>query len=278
MEQTSMQALLQADEERLRHTLRANDSIEKSREHSVDTLSEEFGNLLLRYNAACGSDRMRQALADCVTAAARDSLGLLKAAGAEKETARRESSGWAMLLLLIAVIAAAAAVLLLETMRLVGIGCAALAVIAAFAAGRLWFHKQAVTVRPTLDPEALWLGMKRTSETMDQKIDAFCERASEWAQEREKTNGGDALDEETLRLFGDLLEALYAENGDFALRQMKKIRPCLHALGIETVDYSGENADLFELFPSKRPGVTLRPALRAGDRLLLAGRATEQAD
>ena len=278
MEQASMQALLQADEERLRHTLRANDSIEKSREHSLDTLSEELGNLLLRYNAACGADRMRQALADCVTATARDSLALLKAAGAEKETARRESSGWAMLLLLVAVIAAAASVLLGETMRLISIGCAAAAVIAAFAAGRLWFHRQAVTVRPTLDPETLWLGMKRTSETMDRKIDAFCERASEWAQEREASNGGDALDEETLRLFGDLLEALYADNGDFALRQLKKIRPCLRALGIETVDYAGENADLFELFPSKRPGVTLRPALRAGDRLLLAGRATEQAE
>lgn len=278
MEQTSMQALLQADEERLRHTLRANDSIEKSREHSLDTLSGELGDLLLRYNAACGSDRMRQALADCVTATARDSLALLKAAGAEKETARRESSGWAMLLLLIAVIAAAASVLLLETIRLAGIGCAAAAVIAAFAAGRLWFHKQTVTVRPTLDPEALWLGLKRTSETMDRKINAFCERASEWAQEQEKANGGDALDEETLRLFGDLLEALYAENGDFALRQLKKIKPCLRALGIETVDYGGDNADLFELFPSKRPGVTLRPALKAGDRLLLNGRATEQAE
>ena len=278
MEKTSMQALLQADEERLRNTLRANDSIEKSREHSLDTLNEEFGNLLLRYNAACGSDRMRQALADCVTATARDSLALLKAAGAEKETPRRESSGWAMLLLLVAVIAAAAGVLLLESIRLAGILCAAAAVIAAFAAGRLWFRRQEVTVRPTLDPDALWLGVKRTGETMDLKIDAFCERAAEWAQEREKADAGEALDEDTLRLFGDLLEALYAENGDFALRQLKKIRPCLRALGIEPVDFDGDNADLFELFPSKKPGVTLRPALQAGDRLLLAGRATEQAD
>lgn len=278
MEQTSMQALLLADEERLRHTLRANDSIEKSREHSVATLSEELGNLLLRYNAACGSDRMRQALADCVTATARDSLSLLKAAGAEKETPRRESSGWAMLLLLIAVIAAAASVLLLESMRLVGIACAAAAVIAAFTAGRLWFRRQEVTVRPTLDADALWLGVRRTSETMDLKIDAFCERAAEWAQEQQRTKTDEGLDEDTLRLFGDLLEALYADNGDFALRQLKKIRPCLHALGVEAVDFNGENADLFELFPSKKPGLTLRPALQAGDRLLLAGRATEQAD
>jgi hypothetical protein len=183
-----------------------------------------------------------------------------------------------MLLLLIAVIAAAAGVLLLESIRLAGILCAAAAVIAAFAAGRLWFRRQEVTVRPTLDPDALWAGVRRTSETMDLKIDAFCERAAEWAQERDKAGDEDALDEDTLRVFGDLLEALYAENGDFALRQLKKIRPCLHALGIETVDFAGDNADLFELFPSKKPGLTLRPALQAGDRLLLAGRATEQAD
>lgn len=278
MEQASMQALLQADEERLRHTLRADDSIEKSREQSLETLSEELGSLLLRYNAACAPDRMRQALADCVTAAVRDSLSLLKAAGAEKETARRESSGWAMLLLLIAAVAAAASVLLFGRARLVGAVCAGAAVIAAFAAGRLWFRKQAVTVRPTLDPEALWHGLRRTSETMDQKIDAFCERAPEWAAAQEPAGGADALGEEELRLFGDLLEALYAENGDFALRQLAKIKPCLRALGIETEDFSGENAELFELFPSRHPGLTLRPALKAGDRLLLAGRATEQAE
>lgn len=274
MEGTSMQSLLEADEERLRHTLRASDSIEKSRDRSIDTLSEELGSLLLRYNAACAPDRMRQALADCLTATARDSLALLKAAGAEKETARRESSGWGLVLLLVAVIGAAAAVLLVERLRLVGTLCAAAAVIAAFLAGRLWFKERSVTARPTLDPEALWLGLRRSSETMDQKIEDFCARAGEWTVRPE--SGSAALSEEELRLFGDLLEALYADNGDFALRKLQQLRPCLRALGVETEDYSADHAEDFELFPSKRPGLTLRPALKTGDRLLLEGRATEK--
>ena len=108
MENTSLQALLREDEDRLLHTLRANESIEKSRDKSVETLSEELSSLLLRYNAACAPDRMRQALADCLAATARDTLGLLKAGGADKEVSRRESSGWAALLLMFAVAAAAA--------------------------------------------------------------------------------------------------------------------------------------------------------------------------
>lgn len=271
-----MQALLEADGDRLIHTLRAGESVEKDRERSLESLNEELGSLLLRYNAACAPDRMRQALADCATACARDGMGLLRAAGAEKESGRRESSGWAALLLLIAVVCAAAAVLLLTHTQLIAAACAAAAVITAFAAGRLWFKERSVTARATLDPDALMLGMKRLTETMDQKIDAFCERAGEWTA-RPETDGG-KLSEEELRLFGDLLEALYADNGDFALRQLKKLRPCLRSLGVETEDYNGQNEDVFELFPSRRPGLTLRPALKSGERLLLAGRATEAAE
>lgn len=277
MEKTDLNALLQADEERLRNTLRANETVEKERDKSVELLEEELGSLLLRYNAACAPDRMRQALADCLAATARDCLHLLKAGGAEKEESRRESSGWATLLLLFAVVAGAAGVLLLESMRLVGILCAAAAVILAFLSGRLWFKERSVSVRPTLDPEALWLGLKRCCETMDRKIEDFCTRSGDWT-ETEKGGGENALSEDEIRLFGDLLEALYAENGDFALRQLSKLRPCLRALGVETEDYCADNAEDFELFPSKRAGATLRPALKAGGRLLLAGRATEQTD
>lgn len=277
MENTSLQALLQEDEDRLLHTLRANESIEKSRDKSVETLSEELSSLLLRYNAACAPDRMRQALADCLAATARDTLGLLKAGGADKEVSRRESSGWAALLLMFAVAAAAACVLLIESNRLIGIACAAAALILAFLAGRLWFRERSVSVRPTLDPDALLLGFRRAGETMDRKIDSFCERAAEWAPET-KAGGEAALGEEELRLFGDLLEALYADNGEFALRQLKKTVPCLRALGLELADYNGDNIELFEVLPSRGAGATLRPAILSGDRLLLAGRATEQSD
>ena len=131
MEQTSMAALLQADEERLRHTLRANDSMDKNREVFLETLREELGGMLLRYNAACAPDRMRQALAESLTATALDSLDLLRAGGAEKEVPRREISAWASLLLLIAVGAAAAGLLLIGKLQTVGMICLGAAVLIA---------------------------------------------------------------------------------------------------------------------------------------------------
>lgn len=276
MENTSIQALLQSDGERVQYALKAGDSVERDREQSLKLLDEELSSLLLRYNAACAPDRMRQALADCLAATARETLALLRAAGAETVQGRRESSGWAVLLLLLAVAAGAAGGLLAGSARLAGVLCAAGAVILAFLAGRLWFRPRSVTARPTLDPEALWRGLQRTGETMDRKIEAFCQRAADWAPL--PAHSAEGPGEEELRLYGELLEALYAQNGDYALRQLEKLRPCLRAMGLETADYTGDNAALFELLPSKRPGQTLRPALLMGERLLLPGRATEQTD
>ncbi|MBR0355662.1 MAG: hypothetical protein IJK35_09845 [Oscillospiraceae bacterium] len=276
-EGTTMQSLLRDDEERLRNTLRANESVDKSRELLTDTLDEELGSLLLRYNAACAPDRMRQALAESMTAVLRDCLELLKAGGAEKDVPRRELSGWAVLLLLLSAAAAAAGLLLVGRLPVVGICCAAAAVIAAFAAGLGWFRKREVAVRPTVDPERVWATLRRSGETVDRKIDEFCARAVEWTAARPGREE-DLPGWEELQLFGDLLEALYADNGDFALRQLRKVLPCLLELGIETEDLRADNADLFEILPSRNPGMTLRPALKAGERLLLPGRATGRAD
>ncbi len=277
-EMETMQAILDADEERLRSTLRANDSMDKSRELFIETLNGELGDMLLRYNAACAPDRMRQAMAESLTATARDSLDLLKAGGAEKEVPKREVSAWASILLLLAVAAGAAGLYLAERFPLAGVIGPAAALLIAYLSGRIWYKKKQVSVRATLDPDKVWYAVRRMGETMDRRIDEFCERADEW---RGKGPGGEnaaALSEEELRLFGDLLEALYAENGEFALRQLEKLRPCLRELGLETEDYTGENADLFEFFPSVHPGLTLRPAIRAGEKLLLPGRATDAAD
>ena len=107
MEQTSMLELLQADEDALRKTLRANRSVDKSREAVAETLREELGTMLLRYNAACAEDRTRQAVADGLTATARDALDLLLAGGIERETPRRRVNAWAVVLLLAALLCGA---------------------------------------------------------------------------------------------------------------------------------------------------------------------------
>ena len=41
-------------------------------------------------------------------------------------------------------------------------------------------------------------------------------------------------------------------------------------------DYSDDTAELVELLPSRNPTMTQRPALLAGEKLLLSGKATEQ--
>ena len=76
----------------------------------------------------------------------------------------------------------------------------------------------------------------------------------------------------------DLLEGLYSENGDYSLRQLKKLLPYLRRRGIETQDYDGANAAAFELLPTRRESRTMRPAIYAGDKLLLPGRAAEHVD
>ena len=126
----------------------------------------------------------------------------------------------------------------------------------------------------TLDPERLWATLKKTAETMDRKLGEYGALAQERrerqeASEREKL----PLDRDELALVGELLEALYTDNGAFALRQLRRLRPWLQSKGLETVDYSAETAELFELLPSKHEAVTLRPALLQGKKLLTVGRA-----
>lgn len=274
MEQTTMQALLETDEERVRNTLRAGQSVDQSRESGLRTLSDELGALLLRYNAGCVDDPERQAVADAMTAAARDGLDLLLAGKTELKPGKRETRLGAPWLLLAALALGAAALWLLPRYAPAGwIGCA-LAVLCAFVSGRIWRKEGAPQAVDTLDPERLWATLKNTAETMDRKLGEYAalareRREREQAAEREKL----PLDREELALAAELLEALYTDNGDFALRQLRRLRPWLRAKGVETVDYGPETRELFELLPSKNEAVTLRPALLYGQKLLMTGRA-----
>ena len=279
MEQTTMQGLLASDAERVQNTLRAGQSVDRSRESALRTLGDELGALLLRYNAACVDDPERQAVADAMTAAARDGLEVLLAGKTELTPGRKETRPGAPWLLLLALTLGAAAIWLLPRYAPAGwIGCA-LALLCAYLSGRLWTKEGAPQAVDTLDPERLWAALRKTTETMDCKIDAFSalareRRERERAAEREKL----PLDREELALVAELLEALYTDNGDFALRQLRRLLPWLRARGVETADYGAETAELFELLPSRSETVTLRPALLHEGKLLLTGRAAAPQD
>ncbi|MBR6839892.1 MAG: hypothetical protein IKM82_04810, partial [Oscillospiraceae bacterium] len=88
--------------------------------------------------------------------------------------------------------------------------------------------------------------------------------------------GAGITDPEALQLFGDLLEGLYSGNGDFALRQLRKLQPWLASKGIETRDYAPDTAEMFDLLPTRSTPATLRPALLTEGKLLTTGKATER--
>ncbi len=279
MEPVTMSGLLKADEEKIRGELKADEAFDRNRKQSAVRLDEAFGRILLRYNAACTEEPLRQALADCQMAAVRDMLALLTAGTAQKEISKRRFRTGGVIALLAAVILGLCAVLLIRDYYLPGCILIAAAALAGFVAGRLWYGEREVRVRAGLDPEAVWRTLKKTADTMDRKTEEFIDAEKSREQENAAAPSAASLpDAESLQLIGSLLEALYAANGDYALRQLRQLPPWLRRQGIELKDYGPDTAELFELLPTKKASATQRPALLAEDRLLLAGRATEHID
>ena len=280
MDSVNLSSLLQAEENKIRTELKADSAIDQNRRQSLDRLNEVLDRVLLRYSAANANDRKRQAVADCQAAAVRDMLGLLLAGTARKEIEKPRFRVGGVICLLLAVICGLISALLIRDYYLPGCILMAAAVLFGFLAGRLWYGEREVRVHAELDADVVWKTLKKAVETMDRKSEEYLAQEETWLRERTDTASpaSASRDPETLRLLGDLLEALYADNGDYAIRQLKKLLPWLRQQGIEAVDYSPETADLFELLPTKRSSATQRPALVSGETLLLAGRATEHVD
>ena len=280
MDSVNMSSLLQAEENKIRTELKADSAIDQNRRQSLDRLNEVLDRVLLRYSAANANDRKRQAVADCQAAAVRDMLGLLLAGTARKEIEKRRFRVGGVICLLLAVICGLISALLIRDYYLPGCILMAAAALFGFLAGRLWYGEREVRVHAELDADVVWKTLKKAMETMDRKSEEYLAQEETWLREQKDASSpaSASRDPETLRLLGDLLEALYADNGDYALRQLKKLLPWLRQQGIEAVDYSPETADLFELLPTKRSSATQRPALVSGETLLLAGRATEHVD
>ena len=279
METVTMEQLLKAEEEKIRGEIRADTTIDQDRTQSVSRLKETLAQVLLRYNAANSGNQTRQAIADSMTAAIQDACGFLLAGTAEKEISKRPLRAGAIISLLCSIICCLSSLLLFGQKLSFLFGCIlmVLAIFLAFLSGRLWYGEREVKVRTGLDDDTVWKTLRKTSATMDRKIDRLCELEDARIQEARNSAGEtrQKISAEELNLLGDLLEGLYSENGEFSLRQLRKIKPYLQRQGIELEDYAANNAEFFEILPSKKGATTLRPALLEGDTLLLAGKATE---
>ena len=279
METVTMEQLLKAEEEKIRGEIRADITVDQDRGQSVLSLKETLAQVLLRYNAANSGNQTRQAIADSMTAAIQDACGFLLAGTAEKEISKRPLRAGAIISLLCSIICCLSSLLLFGQKMSFLIGCIlmVLAIFLAFLSGRLWYGEREVQVRTGLDDDTVWKTLRKTSATMDRKIDRLCELEDARIQEARNSAGktSQKISAEELNLLGDLLEGLYSENGEFSLRQLRKIKPYLQRQGIELEDYAANNAEFFEILPSKKGAATLRPALLEGETLLLAGKATE---
>ena len=279
METVTMEQLLKAEEEKIRGEIRADITVDQDRGQSVLRLKETLAQVLLRYNAANSGNQTRQAIADSMTAAIQDACGFLLASTAEKEISKRPLRAGAIISLLCSIICCLSSLLLFGQKMSFLIGCIlmVLAIFLAFLSGRLWYGEREVQVRTGLDDDTVWKTLRKTSATMDRKIDRLCELEDARIQEARNSAGEtrQKISAEELNLLGDLLEGLYSENGEFSLRQLRKIKPYLQRQGIELEDYAANNAEFFEILPSKKGAATLRPALLEGETLLLAGKATE---
>ena len=276
MENDTMLELLLAREEDIRNTLRANDSLDKSSEACAETLDKALTETLLRYNASRADRRTQQALADGLTATARSAAALVKAGRAEMKAAARQIETWAILLLLVSVILCTTAIMLAQKLPLASYVCMAVSVLLAYIGGRSWFKKGEVTVRPTVDADSVWQTLRQTVETMDRKLDELS-ACVESEAEKPAADGGTPNAEE-IKLLAGLLEALYAQNGEYALRQLARVPDYMEDQGISLVEYSPETEHYFECFPSRRETATQRPAIMLGDKLLLMGKAIKQTE
>ena len=273
MKESSMQSLLSADEERVQNTLKANQSVDRSRDLSIQTLDDELSALLLRYNASCVGQRSRQGEAAAMTAVARDSLGFLKASEAVLEKGPAQRRVGAPYLLVLAALLCAPVILTVKTQPIIAYVCLAAAVVCAFLSGLLWVKASEGKVVSTLNPDALWHTLTRISETVDRKIEDLAALSAENASPDPAETEPGPLSPEELALITELLEGLYTESGDFALQKLKKLRPYLREKGVELVEFQPDTEEYFEILPSKQSTTTLRPALLYHGDLLMIGRA-----
>ena len=73
-----------------------------------------------------------------------------------------------------------------------------------------------------------------------------------------------------------LIEAVYTQDGGYALKAVPQIEGALEAQGVKIVEYSDATKGWFDMYPGTEPGLTIRPALVRDGHVLARGQATER--
>ena len=230
MDTNSIEKLLISEEDAIRRQLRADTEVDRDRAKTVSRLNDTLSHALLRYNAASTGDRPRQAIADSLAAAVRETFAFLLAGTAEKEISRRPVRTGAIVSLLISIICCLGSMLVIDRSFIAGAVLAVLALVLGFTAGRLWYGEREVRIQAGLDPDAVWKTLKKTASTMDRKIDGLCELEKSWEREAAAAAGDSQnapVSQEELLLLGDLpISSIKELNGKNMTRKMQNFSNC----------------------------------------------------
>ncbi len=282
--------LLEKDKENLLTELAASPGAGKA----IRIFENELDKILMIYNEQCSNESERDAAAYMMQSI-RLSLPLIDSAGEtkiwESEASEKRSGGFRPIMILL--LAAGAVLCFLgliplldllsdagkdvDLLRLAGFELGGLA--AALCSGLLARRsapkkaKRSRRIETHVDPGKLYRSFRNAILSVDQNLEEI--RSMQRWDERDRAGSidGHKASSSELDLFSDLLAASYSQDPDYALEKIEDIRYYLHRQQIETVDYSQETAQFFDLMPGQYAG-TIRPALVADGTLLRKGVAS----
>ena len=285
----SLQEILEKDRERLIASLRQAGTPERA----TAVVESEYDRLLYEYNEHCETDyerrcaamilqtaRMTSPIMDCV-----GDTKIWEAGGKLISEEKKNVRLPAILLMAGGICLAVVSIAVLagpeETLNRV---FEAPAIAVAFAAGLvclffsgLLFYRtkkasysdRQLKAENRVDAEKLYRTLHAVMLVADRNINdaAADKRIEETQKEKQASSAGSSSD---LSLYSDLLEALNAKDGEYALDQISKVPFYLHQKGIEMMDYSDEYRSYFDVIPGEKRE-TIRPALLKNGQLLKKG-------
>ncbi len=270
--------LLEEDREALLRTLRGAGEPARAQE----ALERELDRLLFAYNDAAPSPRQRES-ASAMLAALRAALPLSDSVGEvriwESRPARKSPrlSALPLALLLFGCAACVAAAALMYAKEIAPaicalplLGGAALALFSVLS-GRGRAPAAERKTEAVTDWDKVYRTLHTAALVMDQTLEDTAS-AERWEQRRRDTQGAEFSPAE-LGLMAELLEGLYAADGEYALEKLGAVRHYLRARDVELVDYDPQHAELFDRMPGAEEA-TLCPALVQRGHVLRRGTAT----
>ena len=131
---------------------------------------------------------------------------------------------------------------------------------------------------PRLETEATRVNVYELMRLTDRLMQALEDAMAQIGEEERQALPGaqPRVTSELLAPMQMLMEAVYTQDGDYALKAAPQLVNALSGEGVELVDYSEATKAYFDLFPGTEGGLTIRPAVLKDGRLLARGQATEQ--